>query len=490
MATIHLTNFLTPPSTELSMFLLGDNQLQIANGVNLHWKQGIITKDLGYSRVGGVLQANKSITGLHNFRQSSLVQKILATVNNAAGTNLILKYNNAGTWTDITVGATWDAFEDSLVEMEDFIGYCFFVGYDATDNVFLPVASLTGTTFSAVTNVTNMPQAKYITRYRDRLYVANCYTGATAYPYRVYFSSIPVAGAITWTVASDFLDVDFSEQITGITSNWDRLVMFTEFSACFYDGDSKKKVFDTGCINNRSIQNYEGYLIWGNKHNIWVSTGGRPTAIGNDIAELITNSTPANWRSAMVDDDYHLYLGATEANGLAYTNCLAVFNFKLGYWRWRELYDNVTALCRFTSGDEDRLYLGTTGGAVFDKAKYTDATLYYADGVYSGYAGKPIISHWRTKAYDFGDPSIEKTINKIVAYSLYGQGMSLRFRIIDRNNEVVTPFTDIGRLSSVVNYFDKKITGNFIQFEGKEYSSFQPFEVYGLSIQLFGDSKL
>jgi hypothetical protein len=52
------------------------------------------------------------------------------------------------------------------------------------------------------------------------------------------------------------------------------------------------------------------------------------------------------------------------------------------------------------------------------------------------------------------------------------------------------PWTEIGQLSSVINSYDKAITGNFIQFEGKEYSSKQPFEFYGLSCQLGQDSNL
>ena len=277
-----------------------------------------------------------------------------------------------------------------------------------------------------------------------------------------------------------------------MTANWDRLVIFTEFSTYFYDSDTWKKTWDIGCVNNRTIQNYGGYTIFASKFNVWASTGGRPTPIGNDISELLNNSTPSGWRSAIVDDNYYLYLGSTEANGLSYTNCMAKFNFTLGIWTWRELFDSVTAIASYvdTTNQEDRLYFGTTGGAVFDKAKYTDSTLYYADGVYSGYAGKPIVSHWRTKAFDLGDPSLQKTINKIVAYAQYGQSMTLRFRIIDSNMEVVMPFTDIGRMEKVINIFDKRIAGNFIQFEGKEYSKNQPYEFYGLSIQSLIDSKL
>lgn len=481
---LHLKNFITPPSTELSPFLMADNQLSICNGVNLGWKKGSIIKDLGYSKVGSTLEASKSVTGLHNFRQDSSTQKILATINNAAGTNLTLQYNNAGTWAVINVSTTYDAFEDCQTYMEDFIGYCFIVGYDSTDSVFLPVGSLTGTTFSTSANVTSMPQAKFIKRYRDRLYIGNCYTGATAYPYRVYFSSVPSAGSITWTVASDFIDVDFSEAITGLGSNWDKLAVFTEFSTYLYDQDTKIKGWDVGCVNGRTIQNLGSYLIWANKDNVWASTGGRPTPIANDIQELIKNSSPSVWRATVVGQEYHLYLGDTEANGISYNNCMATFDSILGYWRWRELYDDVTALARYTSNNEDFLYMGVADGMVHVKSKYTDPSPVFKDDT------APIVAHFRTKAFDFGDPGVDKTIAKIVAYCKDAQQLTLRFRIWNRNNEVVMPFTDIGKLGEVITIFDKRITGYFIEIEGKEYSQNQPFEFYGLTLSLGLDSTL
>ena len=482
--SVHLKNFLTPPSTELSPFLMDDSQLSVCNGVNLGWRKGSIIKDLGYSQVGTVLEASKSITGLHNFRQSASVQKILATVNNTAGTALTLQYNNAGTWEAINVGATYTGFEDCEVYMEDFIGYCFIVGYDSTDNVFLPSASLTGTTFSETTNVTSMPEAKFVKRYRDRVYIGNCDIATTRYPYRVYYSSVPTAGAITWTVASDFIDIDFSEEITGLGSNWDRLAIFTEFSTFLYDQDTKTKGWDIGCVNGRTIQNLGSYMVWANKDNVWASTGGRPTPIGNDIQQLMKNSTPSDWRATVVGREYHLYLGATSANDISYTNCMAIFDAELGYWRWREMNNDVTALARYTTNNEDFLYMGFADGEVHVKSKYTDPAPVYADD------GTPIIAHFRTKAFDFGDPSVDKTISKIVAYCKDAQQLTLRFRLWNSNNEVVMPFTDIGKLKEVVTVFDKRLTGHFIEIEGKEYSSNQPFEFYGLSLLLGQDSNL
>lgn len=483
-APFHVPHFLQPPTTELSHFLLGDNQLSIVNGCNPSYKKGILTKDLGYSKVGSTIQSGKSITGLHHFHQTSATQKILATVNNSGDTALQLFYGTGGAWTEATDAETaWTGYEDALVEMEDFIGYCFFVGYDATDDVWLPNRTLTGTTFGT-TLTTSMPNAKYITRYRDRMYLANCYNAA-AQPYRVYYSSVPSAGAITWTTASDFFDIDYSESITGISTNWDRLVIFTDYAAYLYDQDSKKKVWDTGCSQHRSIQNIGEYMIFANKDTVLVSKGGGfPVPIGSDIQELIRQSTSSSWRSAVVDREYNLYLGSTQANGLSYTNCLATYNIDTGMWRWRELADTITALTRVTSSGKDFLYLGANDGDVHIKGKYTDATLITSDNTAA------IFSHFRTKAYDFGDPSVLKNIAKTLVYAENGVGLNLYYRLFDKNQEGLQDFKKIGTLAKVINEFSEGITGYFIQFEGREISTNAPWKLHGFTTLFGPDSRL
>jgi hypothetical protein len=361
------------------------------------------------------------------------------------------------------------------IEMEDFIGYTFFVGYSSTDG-FLPPRTVTSTATFGTTNTTSMPNAKYIKRYRDRLYIANCDITGTAYPYRVYFSSVPSAGTITWTVASDFIDIDYSESITGIEENWDRFVIFTEKAAWFYNQDEFKKVWEIGCVNNRTIQKADDYLIWANKDNVWVSTGGKPVPIANDILELVRHSTSSNWRSAVVDGEYNLYLGATTANGLAYTNCLATYNISMGMWRWRELYDSLTAMCTRLTGGDDYLWLGTNDGEVHVKSRYIDSSPVYTDNT------KAIVSHFRTKAYDFGDPSIMKFIEKVVAYAGYGGNLQLFYRVFDKNNEIDQEFKPIGTLPKVVNILaDKSMSGYFIQFEGREMGTTKSWEFYGFT---------
>jgi len=457
---------------------MADNQLQICLGIDPSYKLGVLKKDLGYSQIGAVLQADKEITGLHNFRQTASTQKMLATIDDSTSDDTQLFYSTGGAWTEITAAETaWANKAGINVEMEDLITYCFFVGYGATDG-FLPVGSLTGTTFSATTNVTNMPGAKFIKRYRDRLYIANCDITGTTYPYRVYYSSVPSGGTISWTVATDFFDVDYSEEIKGLSQNWDRLIVFTEYSAYMYDQIQKKKVWDTGCSNHRTIKTHSAYMIWGDKDNVWMSTSGRPVPIGNNILELLRNSTPTSWFAEIVDREYHLYLGSTSANGITYSNCVAIYNIQTNMWRWRELYDDISIMAKFYSSGQDFLWYGCADGEVMKKSKYTDATPVYADD------GQPISAWWRTKAYDFGDPTIQKELIKIIAYCEDGNGINLRYRIFDKNHEGLMNFKPIGTLNNVIQDFEVNGKGHFIQFEGREYSDKQAFNFYGFSVLL------
>ena len=474
MPRIEYSNFLEGADVMLSPFLMADNKLEILDNCLISYKLGTITKRPGYSKVGDTLEANKSITGLHNFRQSSSVQKILATVNNSTGANLVLAYNNAGTWADISVGTTYDTFEDAKTEFEDFIGYCFIVGYDSTDSVFLPVGSLTGTTFSTSTNVTSMPQGKYIIRYRDRLYVLNAYYSAAAYPYRAYYSSVPVAGAITWTPATDFIDVDYSEQITGAGVNWDRLIMFTEYSAYMFDQLSKRKVWDIGCSNHRTIKNAGAMMIWANRDGVWISTGGRPENVAGRVLDFIKAGNPLNFFAEVVDEEYHLYVGTVTVNGITYTNTTLIFNIPTGTWRWHEYSDNMTVFAAYNSSGILRLYMGAADGDVHDLSKYTDTSPVWSDNTAA------IQAFFRTKPFNFGMAENYKGVKKMYAFTDRAQGLNIKMLVKDKNAVDILKPQKVGQLTKFITETTPALdNAKFVQFEGVENSTNAYFSLYG-----------
>ena len=477
MAIVQNINNLGGANVSLSPFLQPANTPTILNGCNISYRLGAIQKDCGYERIGDAASAVKPITGLFDFRQSSSVQKILRTRNDDTGANLLLQYNNAGTWTNINVGSTYDAYEDTLTEMEGFLGYCFIVGYDSTDNVWLPPASLTGTTFSTSVNVTSMPSAKYIKRYRDRLYTLNLYYGGTAYPYRVGMSSVPVAGAIAWT-ATDFLDVDFSEAGTGLGCLWDKLLVFTEKSAYMYDQTQFKKVWDIGGYH-RTICNHKSTMYFAGPDGLNRSTGGDPETISDPIFQLWKTSDPSKWTASIVDEEYNWYLGACNANGVNYTNCLATFNIPTQTWRWRELYHSVSILTPYLSSGIRQLYMGTTIGEVYRKGKYTDSTLLTSD------AGNPIGSYFELAPIFLGNLSFQKNVTKITTFAERAMGLKLKARVVDRSARVLTPYTELGECVQYVQHHHINMkSGVLLQIAGYEYGSNPYWSFLGFDFEL------
>lgn len=487
---VHFLEFTNGGYTDVPIINVPQNALYIQDNCVTSYKLGAILKRTGYSYIGaGTLQTGKTITGLHNFRQSASTQKILATIDDSTSDDTQLFYSTGGNWTEITDAETaWANKAGINVEMEDFIGYCFFVGYGATDG-FLPVASLTGTTFSTSANVTSMPQAKYITRYRDKLFIGNCYITATAYPYRVYFSSLPSAGAITWTQATDWFDIDYSEEIKGISSNWDLLAVFTEYSTFFYNETSLYKAFDVGCSNHRTIKNAGAYMIWANMDGVWISTGGRPQNIAGRVIDFIRYANMTNAFAEVVDEEYHLYVGNVTVNGVSYGNTDLIYNIPTGTWRWHEYGHAMSIFARAYSDGEDFLLSGTSAvtgsGKVYQMGKFTDTTLLKTDDTL------PIHSWFQTGALRLGDPSMSKSLGKIVAYADRAQGLQLKARVVDRNSLAVTHFKPLMTLTGFIT--EKQVNpdkGNFLQIEGVENGSSEYWSFFGFTSMVGIDKTL
>jgi hypothetical protein len=439
-------------NTELSPLTYPLDQPVMLLGCNNTWKLGAITKDTGYAIVAAQIQAGKSVLGLYNFRQVEGTEKVLATVDDATSddTQLFYRANGAGNWTEIADAETaWANFAGIKVEMESFIGYCFFVGHGSTDG-FLPVASLTGTTFSTATNVTDMPKAKFIKRFNGQLYVANCQIGATNYPYRVYNSSFPSAGAITWTVATDFKDVDYSESITGMEEAWGKLVVFTEYQTYFYDLSTWKPVWSQGCASHRTIKKKGPYMIWCDYDGVWVSTGGQPQNISGEIRSFYLAGDPRTYFAEIVDEQYFLYLGNVTVKGVSYSNLLAVFDIGKSNWWFRELAQPITSLAKYNESGRLRLYMGTADGQVMYKGKYTDSTLLKSDN------GTDISSSAELAPFNLGSLDRYQRLNSLIAFADKPGGVKVYARVIDSNSVITTPYRSIGELTQYINELDER----------------------------------
>lgn len=479
------SNFVAGANTSLSPFLAADNNTFSQDGFVTSYKLGSALKRLGYLRVGDVAQANKAITGLFDFQQSPSVQKTLITMNDSTDDDTQLFYNNAGTWTEIAGAETaWANKANINVEMESFIGYCFIVGYGATDG-YLPVGSLTGTTFSTVTNVTNMPGAKYIVRYRDRLYIGNTDIAGSATPYRVYYSSIPSAGAITWTTATDNFDVDLSDQITGMSTNWDLLIIFTKRRAYYYNQTAKKELWKRGCDNHRTIKNSGGLMFFANRDGVWVSqNGGEPENIAGPVIDFIRNGDATTFFAEIVDEEYHLYVGDVTVNGVAYTNTDLIFNIPTTSWRWEEYAADMSVFGLIDSSGDDRLYMGASAGQVWDKSKYTDASPVYSDGKIGSTEGSDILATMETRIDPLDDPDVLKKLVSVTVYADRAQQVKMQVKTFDNNTRGVSKYLPLGTLKGYVTKFEGlDLNFNLLQSQFSEFSKLPYFSIHAVEIE-------
>ena len=458
--------------------------LYVMDNVVTSYKIGSILKRPGYVQIGSVLEAGNSITGMFNYRESAATQVMLATVNDSTDDDTQLFWSTGAGWTEITGAETaWAGEANVNVEMEHFIGECFFVGHSTVDGFLPPRNYRHSTTTFGTNNTTSMPNAKYIKRYRDRLFIANTDIAGTATPFRVYYSTVPAAGAITWTTASNFFDVDYDEEITGIGVNWDRLMIFTEYSAYMVTGVSplvRKKIWDRGCADHRTIKNHGSMMIWADMDGVWVSQGGGdPVNIAGRVIDFIKFSNMTNSFSEIVDEEYHLYIGGVTVNGITYANCTVILNIPTMTWRVHEYFDAMSIFAKFYSSGQDFLYMGATDGEVHRLGKYTDSTILTTDDT------TPIHSWFQTGAMDFGVPAERKILNKMFAYADRAQGLMLKSRVVDANNQAVTEWKPLGELVKYINEFyinpDK---ANFIQIEGVENGSNQYWSLFGFSFDV------
>jgi len=431
------------------------------------------TKRLGYNQVGDTLQAGKNVLGLFGFYQKSGTDYHLAAINNSGDTQAVIKYNNAGTWTNITGATTFTA--GTKMEFASFIDYCFIVG-GATETT----GSLTGTTYSTATNVTSAPKAKYPIVYKDKLYLLNCDVGGTKYPSRFYQSSVPSGSpaAITWDTTNWWEPVqeDDGEELMGGTVNGNELLLFKETTMHAWNNSSMWKVDDVGAASHRSIQTVGAMTFFlatfDEGYEIRVYAGGVTRPISGKLESIIntiTSSQASGSFSASTRDSYKLYLGNLTIDGEAWSNCEVVYKISTNEFWINSFNDALTCYAPFRESGVRRIYSGDSDGEVMRHAREGDSV--YSDD------GQPIQFIVRTKKIDAGLPEQKKQIVRGYAFSTAPQGMTFNFRL-DNGKWQTTKLTE-----EVQDFQLNPYAGYTYQVEVSETSTTEPCAFSGFVLE-------
>lgn len=207
-------------------------------------------------------------------------------------------YNSStGAWNKAPITLT----TDQKAEFRTFLDYSFMVnGVD-------PNYSYDGTTWSALTNLSDSPKAYYIEKYNVRLYLGNITIGSTEYASRVWYSDLPEDDAITWGLetGSDLAQTADSAVITSTGSlfqtrnikvgNPFRITTGTNEGEYIVQSiDSETQITLTETLDNTATSST--FWAGGNYIDIETNDGDKIKGFGKNSNELLIFKRNSLWR--------------------------------------------------------------------------------------------------------------------------------------------------------------------------------------------------
>jgi len=240
-----------------------------------------------------------------------------------------------------------------------------------------------------------------------------------------------------WDNDTVYVLIDYFTQdgeVTGITSYQGNFISFDEENMYVWDPAStwSEKIPGFGCVNERTIKNVNGYLIWADREAVYMYNGsGRPVDIsqkikdpvdGYGLFDLISSSNYSQMAAGAFDGKYYLSVGdlstLSGAPASAITNAELVFDTSNGAWILNSRDDEPVVYSTFinSSGSKDLYYGEETAMAVYKMN--TGST----DDNSAGTAGA-ISVEARTPHYTFNDPTLEYRIQAF--YVKYKSGGDL-----------------------------------------------------------------
>jgi len=349
-------------------YLMGSNQVLRAQNV-ISPTIGSFTKRLGYTQIGAQMTASKDILMNVEFQYGVTPTRKHIVVCDATSESEVY-VNVTGTWTQQAQNLTATA----KARGTDFVDYFFLVNYsDAT-------RSYSGAAWSTATNVTSAPKAKYIESYRNRLYLGYCNVSATAYPSRIYYSSLPAAdGSITWDVTNDWFYVETSDGdvITALAKNKTYLIVFKENSMFRFDGtyaanNLKPISWKLGTVSQESVVLDENLIMFYSRKGVAMSVGGEPQIISRPIQPIIDRVNQANLGdicAGIKGDHYLCYVGtltsALPGDDSALSRVMLDYDINQNLWTYHTIPDEPQAFGTYTSSGAKKLSFGDANGEVF-----------------------------------------------------------------------------------------------------------------------------
>ena len=229
----------------------------------------------------------------------------------------------------------------------------------------------------------------------------------------------------TWDNDTVYVLIDYitlDGKCTGITSYQEKFITFDEDNMYLWDPQStwSYKMPGFGCVNERTIKDVAGNLIWVDREGIYLYDGSnRPIDISAKIKDSIDGYglfdliNPANFSqlaAGSFDGKYYLSVGdlstLSGAPASAMANAELVFDISTGAWSLNSRDDEPVVYATFinSTGSKDLYYGEKTALATYKmNVGATDAD--------SATGTSAIAFEARTPFYTFANPTIEYRVS-------------------------------------------------------------------------------
>lgn len=375
--------------SELNEALGLPNIVKIGMNVDFDVELGsAVTRD-GTALVGSQLVDNNTVLGLHDFRDADASSHALLAAINAAGnaTSVVYKVGTGTIRTGLTANKKmrFVSFLDAVLMLN---------GADAEASYDGASVITTGGAF----DLANIPGANLCNlgvEWLSRVYLA----GDTANPDRLYYSSTPVSGAVSWTSGNGYIDIEPEDGAGGIKALSKVpgfLLIFKERAMTRWNFDSAfpESMIDLGTPSQESVINAGGLCAFFSASSretrgFYVTNGDRPTPISHDRLRNIkawvdaipvaSEANIAGWGNSRF---FAWSIGDVTVDGIAYENVVVRWNRVLDQWSVRSYPSRFSVFSSYVDGNgNNTVVAGDDDGNVIEIDK---------PGVYTDHNAQPI----------------------------------------------------------------------------------------------------
>jgi len=420
--------------------------------------RAVLRKDR--TQLGAQITDNKNCLGLYQHITTAGVKVPLAVFNAVGDATAVLSKYTTNAWSNAKTGLT----KDLKMRFETLLDTTVAVnGADAISSA----DGASWVTTGGNLDVGNMPKGTMVREWQDKIFTA----GVSGDLDRVYFSSTPTGGAVSWTAGNGYIDVEPEEGtggITGLNKVPGYLLIFKERSLKRWDGSSTypESLITIGAPSQEAIVQTKQSCYYFNKRGIYETTGGYPRKISRRIQEII-DAIPASYYSSVSGwgDGERVYfsIGDITWRDLNLNNVVIMYSIDSQIWSVLTFPTEIKRWSNFVDANGDEIIMaGDNDGNVWQ--------------VFNTEAATDIDWLIQYQVQEFGSRGRTKSIAKIVTFTEHVRNGKLSIRI--NENGSFEPYGKNPAISREVQEIMGNINGRY--FEARIQGKGRRAEIIGV----------